>query len=411
MPLNKLKKASTLLTNNRFTKGMHKGNELLQNGHLELAEKHFEDMLSHMPDNLEILRTLVRISTDRRDRLKTLEHLKRILTIEPDALYERAFYAFRQEWRNFDETRNSIDKLISIAENQTLTAESADVVIHVIQYFATSSQRITSLAKVKSLLQKTIRDSPDTCLPEKVTVAELSLMLEDYNDLDKAIAQLRTEGNFDSLKWRVAPLMSAADKIASPNFPDYSAEKVFGIGLSRTGTSSLNAALKRLGYNAVHWASPLTRDLIHQEDFVLFDAFTDICISHQFEWLYHTFPNSKFILTTRPIESWVKSVNDHYISQHDTSGPRALSDSGAKRRYRNRGGQIEANLYAQHETWADAYTHFNDRVHAFFKDKPKDRFLEMSIIGGQGWESLCPFLEKPVPVQGFPNLNPNLRRP
>ncbi len=405
-----LKKSNFDKSNETSQAELISGYELLEAGKFDLAEVHFKNLISKNSRSLDALRALVKISTARRDRVATLKYLERILEMKPDALYERAFHAFRQEWQDFDKTRATLEELVAIAKEQGLNADEADVVIQTIQYFATARQRIDYLSEIKSLLQITIQKNPAVCLPEKITVAELSLILEDYEDLEALVAELKKTPNKQGLQWRLGPLFFAAKKIASPNYPDFNAEKVFAIGLSRTGTTSLNSALKILGYQSVHWWNPITRDLLHQEDFLLFDAFTDISISHQFEWLYHTYPNSKFILTMRPIESWAKSVNDHYVSQHDTNGPKQLNNPSAKKRYRNRAGQLEANLYAQHDNWSDAYTYFTKRVYSFFEDKPKDRFLEMSITEGEGWENLCPFLGKPTPEVNFPNQNPNLRR-
>ena len=67
--------------------------------------------------------------------------------------------------------------------------------------------------------------------------------------------------------------------------------------------------------------------------------------------------------------------------------------------------QTRECLYAQHNTWEDAYRAFDRRVRRFFEDKPNDRFLEMGITGGDGWEPLCSFLGHEVPDRSFPHRN------
>jgi len=384
------------------------GNNLLKRGQLELAEAHFKELALRDPEHVAPYRALVRISRRLRNRPELLKYLERVLSLEPDALFEGALYALRRGWEDIEATREKLAGLLKIASTQRLTAAVADPLIRVIQFSTSRRYRIEYLIHVRSMLSDTILKDPENSFAEKVMVAELSLALEDYDDVIAAVKEMQTVSDKRVLVGRVRALSYAAKKIAAPSFPDFNAEKVFGIGLSRTGTSSLNAALQILGYQSIHWMNPATRDLIHQQDFLLFDAFTDICVSHQFEWLYYTYPNSKFIMSTRPVQSWSKSVNDHYLYQHGTNGPRALSAASNKRRFRNLGGQMEANLYAHHESWPEAHAAFTKRVHAFFKDKPENRFLEMAIVAGEGWEKLCPFLERPMPKAEFPNLNSSL---
>ena len=36
---------------------------------------------------------------------------------------------------------------------------------------------------------------------------------------------------------------------------------------------------------------------------------------------------------------------------------------------------------------------------------PEDRLLVIDIVGGDGWEQLCPFLGVPIPEEPFPHSN------
>ena len=67
--------------------------------------------------------------------------------------------------------------------------------------------------------------------------------------------------------------------------------KVFGIGLTRTGTTSLTEGLKVLGYSAIH--CPMSYKEIDS-----FEASTDTAVAARFEFLDLLYPESKFILTT-----------------------------------------------------------------------------------------------------------------
>jgi hypothetical protein len=49
-------------------------------------------------------------------------------------------------------------------------------------------------------------------------------------------------------------------------------------------------------------------------------------------------------------------------------------------------------------------------VRRYFADKP-DRLLILDVFQGDSWESLCSFLDRPVPDEAFPHLNKALRAP
>ena len=58
-------------------------------------------------------------------------------------------------------------------------------------------------------------------------------------------------------------------------FASNTQEKVFGIGLSRTGTASLNVALQVLGFRTYHWLVPFEKRLVTLEDCFFCDGMTD----------------------------------------------------------------------------------------------------------------------------------------
>jgi hypothetical protein len=97
--------------------------------------------------------------------------------------------------------------------------------------------------------------------------------------------------------------------------------KIFGIGLSRTGTKSLTSALHVLGLKAIHYPEDETtlRELTEGNyQFSLlehFDGITDITVSAFYPQLDQLFPNSKFILTVRDKESWLKSLEKHWFNR------------------------------------------------------------------------------------------------
>ena len=75
--------------------------------------------------------------------------------------------------------------------------------------------------------------------------------------------------------------------------------KVFGIGLSKTGTRSLAEALIILGYKTIHYPWSM-------EDIANHEASLDIPVACRYKVLDLLYPNSKFILTTRPFNEWIE---------------------------------------------------------------------------------------------------------
>jgi hypothetical protein len=174
--------------------------------------------------------------------------------------------------------------------------------------------------------------------------------------------------------------------------------KVFGIGLSRTGTTSLAAALHRLGYRTVHFPDP---GPLLVGDFSVFDAVdaaTDTPVTALFPLLDQRYPGSRFVLTVREIDGWLESVEDLFRRRPEgEEGP----VGEIRRLVYGRVTFDRAHFRAaceRHVAW----------VRQYFADRPGD-LLEMDIAGGEGWEALCAFLGARVPAGAFPRANRRVR--
>ena len=183
------------------------------------------------------------------------------------------------------------------------------------------------------------------------------------------------------------------------------AEKVFVIGLSRTGTTSVHQALVKLGLEGIHWVNLLTGRLPGEVDLQIFDAFSDINISARFETLAECYPAARFVWTQRPLESWDRSVSTHYEQRNGVRSPGELSDRRHSGHFEGQSGEIHESLYTRHSSWADAYRAFSARVERYFGAASNDRLLRLSVTDGEGWEPLCRFLGRPVPQTAFPHAN------
>lgn len=198
-------------------------------------------------------------------------------------------------------------------------------------------------------------------------------------------------------------------------------QKVFGIGLSKTGTTSLNKALKLLGYRALHWPrDPVTQSEVYQffatgeasiQLSVLndYDALTDTPACYLYQALDKAYPGSKFILTSREKQGWLRSYQDHwhrYLSSSYRAGPESVLAHYT--RFLNE----RFSQSADPAVLSPAYDRHTAEVIEYFKERPHD-LLVLDICGGEGWSKLAPFLGMPMPEIPFPwkNRTPQQEEP
>ena len=207
--------------------------------------------------------------------------------------------------------------------------------------------------------------------------------------------------------------------------------KVFGIGLSRTGTTSLTAALEVLGFRAVHFpedsvtqaeirafveSGASTIDLTVLRDH---DAISDAPACCIYQGLDRSYPNSRFILTTRDKESWLSSIERFarnvmlpVVAANEESPyvryVRFLGDILFRPAFEQIGLDFSAvdddpvNLELYRKALSIAYDDYYTSVLEHFRTRPH-QLLELNLTGGEGWEELAPFLDRPVPWQPFPH--------
>ena len=167
--------------------------------------------------------------------------------------------------------------------------------------------------------------------------------------------------------------------------------KIFGIGLSKTGTNSLTDALTLLGYNIVHYPSPTFMEELAANKI---DGCTDIPTALRYKALDMKFPGSKFILTMRDKESWLKSVQDHFRRRPAST----LGEWGKKNRK-----QLYGSLFLNECDFEESCIRHHAQVFEYFKDR--DNLLVLNLESKSKWEDLCSFVGSEVPNIPYPRGN------
>ncbi len=165
--------------------------------------------------------------------------------------------------------------------------------------------------------------------------------------------------------------------------------KIFGLGLTKSGTTSLNDALNLIGIPSAHW--------IHDDYFEhVLQTYTGICdmpVTTRYRELDRRFPGSRFILTARAFDDWLDSCRRWYLSHPAQEGQIA---------------QYRIELYGTPHFDPVVFTRVYHRHHAeveeYFRGREGD-LLKMDIGGGQEWEALLPFLGRPPLELAFPHSN------
>jgi hypothetical protein len=180
--------------------------------------------------------------------------------------------------------------------------------------------------------------------------------------------------------------------------------RIFGIGMQKTATTSLNKALIELGYDSAHWKSAHWAKAIWDEmrrdgrSLTLEKSYAvcDLPIPLLFRELDVAYPGSKFILTTRNEDDWIESVRTHFSAKNPF---RSQWDSDPFTH------KIHIELYGRRkfdeQVMRARYRRHNAEVREYFKGRSQD-LLVMDMSGGAGWYELCGFLRRRIPAVTYP---------
>ena len=178
-------------------------------------------------------------------------------------------------------------------------------------------------------------------------------------------------------------------------------EKIFVIGFQKTGTTSLDLALQRLGYR-VYCVDKNLLKFKKEEDlknYILkilknWDAVQDMPWPLFYKELYDLYPDAKFILTKREPDDWFNSVKRFFGSIRIP---------------------FHKNIYhvpcaeGYEKEYKAIYNKHNDGVLKFFNEK--DNFLCMEPKCNFDYKTLCHFLQiENIPLEAFPHGRNNRKR-
>ncbi|GAB1741946.1 hypothetical protein NU219Hw_g7346t1 [Hortaea werneckii] len=212
--------------------------------------------------------------------------------------------------------------------------------------------------------------------------------------------------------------------------------EVISLGLSRTGTTSVQFALDKLGFAPCHGGVVLFRDPVAREGFKEvfsnlitgkwkagdaalsrrlkqlmqgYRSTTDMPLAYLSRETYAAYPNAKYILTTRTRgkDDWFQSftvISRWHMSQtwHRKVFRFCIYPVGFLRRFDNMVGFLHRKFVMDHdgELRPETYDRHNEMVKALV---PEKQLLIYDVR--QGWGPLCEYLDVPVPAEPFPNTN------
>jgi len=173
--------------------------------------------------------------------------------------------------------------------------------------------------KRKTWLEKFIQLADSNAQARKFKI-ELSIKSSDIPRHIKNINEYRTE---------LYNIINGKDTKDYENFMN--GNKIFCIGLPKTGTVSMNQFLNSCKIRSLHFGQPEANEIrnkiyrgIYKFDTMKnYDALTN-CGENYFAQLDHQYPGSKFVFTTRDKERWLISIKKHWDKTISEVGEKAI---------------------------------------------------------------------------------------
>lgn len=177
-------------------------------------------------------------------------------------------------------------------------------------------------------------------------------------------------------------------------------QKVFGIGWAKTGTTTLGHCLRLLGFRHVGQRLDLVPAYASGDFRAALDIAAGADAFEDWPWILiyreldQAFPKSKFILTTRDPQVWLRSYRN------------MLHNQGLATEKMN---WIRRTLYGlsfpevKDAELLERFEKHNREVQDYFARR--DSLLVVDWEKGHGWTEICSFLGTRCPDQKFPHEN------
>ena len=177
--------------------------------------------------------------------------------------------------------------------------------------------------------------------------------------------------------------------------------KIFIIGLPRTGSTSICAAMLELGFRVAHTAYT---DRAFSEAQVL----ADTPIFCDYQHLDSAYPDAKFIYLSRAMDKWLPSIKQLLARMHSN----LIRDDGGfnpiiKRCYQEIFTPYSLDNINNVEFLAQCYQQHETQVQQYFTDRDSN-FLSLDISDSESYNQLLSFLNFPeseIVSSGFKRLN------
>lgn len=181
--------------------------------------------------------------------------------------------------------------------------------------------------------------------------------------------------------------------------------RIFGIGMHKTGTTSLHEALKILGFESAHWPSAhwakavwnQMKDGGRSQTLERYYAASDLPLPLLFKELDRAYPGSKFILTERHEEAWLKSVEAHFDVTKNPFREKWDTDPFTHHVHR----ELYGRKTFDREIFLTRYRRHALEVREHFRYRPQD-LLQLST---PTFSPLCQFLNVSAPKIPYPHAN------
>lgn len=196
--------------------------------------------------------------------------------------------------------------------------------------------------------------------------------------------------------------------------------KVFCIGFHRTGTRSLSRFLEDLGYKTCHYPAiiggveyeaSIRRCVDDRAEIVSkllpvldqFDAFSDVPFPALYSELFDLFPKSRFILTTRNLDDWWRSVVRHKKLIESNRGVVALNPFEFAQYNRHASSRVQFFSLSDEQLMKDIHKRHIESVSEFFEGKPSS-LLKFDIEDPEANKKIGDFLDVSS-APSFPNTH------